>query len=186
MEQDPNINEQGFPIILEYGRFEFIRVLDSGGQGTVCLYKTLPHREVNPPYPDLVAVKFDPTTETNNLKETLFLKDMNKRIKEENLKVKIPEYIMHSFNKGRRFFVMTYLPHSIEDLVNSKGAEMKEEMTLKAAVKMLDAVEQYHKLGYLHRDIKPSNFRVKDGEVYITDFGTTIQYLDAQGVHIKE
>jgi serine/threonine protein kinase len=152
----------------------------------VCLYKSLPHRDVNPPYPEKVAVKFDPTTETTNLKETLFLKDMNKRIKEENLKVKIPEYLMHSFNKGRRFFVMTYLPESIDDLVNSKGPEKKDEMILEVAVKMLDAVEQYHKLGYLHRDIKPSNFRVKDGEVYITDFGTTIPYLDADGAHIKE
>lgn len=125
-EYDPNINDQGFPIILEYGRFEFIRVLDSGGQGTVCLYKSLPHRDVNPPYPELVAVKFDPSTETANLKETLFLKDMNKRIKEEKLRAKIPEYIMHSFYKSRRFFVMSYLPHSIDDLVNSKGAEKKD------------------------------------------------------------
>lgn len=37
---DPNINAQGFPIDLEYGRFLFEKQLDSGGQGVVCLYKT--------------------------------------------------------------------------------------------------------------------------------------------------
>ena len=84
MEQNENINEQGFPIDLDYGKFEFLRVLDSGGQGTVCLYKSLPNNNINPPYPELVAVKFDPTTETTNLKETLFLKDLNNKLKAEN------------------------------------------------------------------------------------------------------
>ena len=48
---------------------------------------------------------------------------------------------MHSFYKGRRFFVMTYLPHSINDLVNSKGPEHKEEMIYEVSVKMIEAVE---------------------------------------------
>ena len=72
MEKDPNINDQGFPLNLEYGKFEFIKVLESGGQGTVCLYKSLRQLYGNPHYPDLVAVKFDLTTEITNLKETLF------------------------------------------------------------------------------------------------------------------
>lgn len=59
-------------------------------------------------------------------------------------------------------------------------------MVLEAAVKMFDVVEKYHKLGYLHRNIKPSVFRVKDGEVYITNFATTIKYIDNEGAHIKE
>ena len=51
---------------------------------------------------------------------------------------------------------------------------------------MLDVLEKFHKLGFLHRDIKPSNFMVKDEEVYLTDFGTTVPYIDDQGNHIKE
>jgi serine/threonine protein kinase len=47
-------------------------------------------------------------------------------------------------------------------------------MISEVAVQMLDVLEKFHKLGYLHRDIKPSNFRVKDRQVYITDFGTQI------------
>ena len=51
---------------------------------------------------------------------------------------------------------------------------------------MLDVVEKFHELGFLHRDIKPSNFRVKDGEVYLTDFGTQTSYYikDSDKVHI--
>jgi serine/threonine protein kinase len=45
-------------------------------------------------------------------------------------------------------------------------------MITEAALQMFDAVRWLHGRGFLHRDIKPSNFRVKEGKVYITDFGT--------------
>lgn len=66
------------------------------------------------------------------------------------------------------------------------GTEKIDKMILEVAIKMIDAVENFHKLGYLHRNIKPSNFRVIDGEVYITDFSKTITYRDTDGIHIKE
>ena len=80
---------------------------------------------------------------------------------------------------------MSYLPHSLEDLINSKSDKNKELMIAEVAVKMLSVVEQFHNLGYIHNDIKPSNFRIKDGEVYIIDFGTEKPYMD-KNVHIKE
>ncbi len=74
-ENNENINEQGFPIDLDYGKFEFVKQLDSGGQGVVCLYKSKVQRDGSMLFPELVAVKFDPSNETANLKETLWLKD---------------------------------------------------------------------------------------------------------------
>jgi hypothetical protein len=74
-ENNENINDQGFPIDLDYGKFEFVKQLDSGGQGVVCLYRSKVQRDGSNPFPDLVAVKFDPSNETANLKETLWLKD---------------------------------------------------------------------------------------------------------------
>ena len=50
---------------------------------------------------------------------------------------------------------------------------------------MLEVLEKFHNLGFLHRDIKASNFRVKDGEVYLTDFGTAKNYI-VNGTHIEE
>ncbi len=87
-----------------------------------------------------MAVKFDPTTDTANLTETLFLRDMTKRVDEQKIQINIPKYYMHSSYKLRRFFVMTYLPESIEDLVKSKGELKRNEMLSETAVKMLDAV----------------------------------------------
>ena len=72
---DPNINQEGYPIDLDFGKFKFIKSLASGGQGVVCLYRSLPHKDVNPPFPELVAVKLDPSTDNINLKETLWLRD---------------------------------------------------------------------------------------------------------------
>ena len=40
------------------------------------------------------------------------------------------------------------------------------------APKMLEAVRQVHYTGHIHRDVKADNFRVHDGKIYITDFGT--------------
>ena len=141
MEGDPNINKEGFPIELEYGKFTFIRQLDAGGAGIVALYRSNPpNNGQNSPFPDEVAVKFDPGQETNNLTETLWLKEITARIDRENLSIKMPKYYLHSFYKGRRFFVMTYLPHSIDDLLMSKGPEMKDLMIAEVATKMLVAV----------------------------------------------
>lgn len=83
----------------------------------MCLYKT----QKGEIFPENVALKFDPSIETANLKETLILKDLTKRIDKEGIKINIPKYYMHSFYKGRRFFVMTYLPESINDFINSRG-----------------------------------------------------------------
>ncbi len=47
---------------------------------------------------------------------------------------------MHSFHRGRRFFVMKYLPESLEDLIKSKGEGKREEMLASTAVKMLEVV----------------------------------------------
>ena len=83
--RDSNINELGFPIDLDYGKFKFIKLIGTGSLGSVCLYKSLTKRDRKMLFPKFVAVKFDPTNETANLKETLWLKEQTKKIKEENI-----------------------------------------------------------------------------------------------------
>ena len=38
----------------------------------------------------------------------------------------------------------------------------------------------------MHRDVKPSNFRVHEGKLYITDFGTKIEYLSENSLHFGQ
>ena len=68
---------------------------------------------------------------------------------------KIPFYYLDSCYRNRKFFVMSYLPESIDDFISSSGEIGKERMIIKAAVQMFDAVKWLHGLGYVHRDIKP-------------------------------
>ena len=131
---DPKNNAKGYPEDLEYGKFQFVRELATGGAGMVALYKTLPDRNGNLQYPELVAIKFDPDTTTNNLTETLWLKNISKRIEDEHIEINMPKYYMHSFQNSRRFFVMTYLPQTINDLIMSKGPEKKDSMITEVAV----------------------------------------------------
>ena len=140
---EKKINDEGFPIDLEFGKFTYVRCLDSGGAGIVALYRTNPPKnDEKSPYPDLVAVKFDPSTETTNLTETLWLKGITERIKNENLSIRMPKYYLHSFFNGRRFFVMDYLPDSIDDLLKQNIEEMKDKELAVAdiALKMLIVV----------------------------------------------
>ena len=44
MNHDPYMNEQGFPLDLEYGKFLFVKKLYSDGKGLVCQYKSQPQK----------------------------------------------------------------------------------------------------------------------------------------------
>ncbi len=43
---------------------------------------------------------------------------------------------------------------------------------------MLECIRQVHLGNCAHRDIKPENFRVHQGKVCITDFGTILKFID--------
>ncbi len=70
------LSGEGYPVILEFGKFKFIKKISEGGCGEVCLYETQVTRNKQQPeyHPPLVAVKFDPGTENINLREALWLK----------------------------------------------------------------------------------------------------------------
>jgi hypothetical protein len=96
---------------LEYGKLKFDRMLATGGQGMVCLYRAQPPKNGQPQlFPDEVAVKFDPGKETANLGETLWLKEQTKQLAEKGTKINIPTYYLHSFKDGRRYLIISYLP----------------------------------------------------------------------------
>ena len=75
---------------------------------------------------------------------------------------------------------MTYFEQSLEDHIGvrvSQGQPLSEILA-DISVQMLECIEQVHKRYHIHRDIKPENFRVHDGRVRITDFGTILRYKE--------
>ena len=55
---------------------------------------------------------------------------------------------------------------------------------------MLEAIENFHKFGFVHNDIKPHNFVVglgsKSNKIHLIDFGFSSEYLDDKtGQHVE-
>ena len=50
-----------------------------------------------------------------------------------------------------------------------------KETVVKIAIKLIDAIEAFHKSNYVHRDVKPGNFVFGPNndfeKIYIIDFG---------------
>ena len=61
---------------------------------------------------------------------------------------------------------------------------------LRIVLKLMDALENLHEIGYIHRDIKPENVCVdleaNDGDFYLVDLGLATPYLDEEGKHIPQ
>jgi casein kinase 1 len=48
----------------------------------------------------------------------------------------------------------------------------------------IDILESIHKHFVIHRDIKPQNFMIKDGELFLIDFGLATFYIDENKTHV--
>ncbi|MCU0480735.1 MAG: protein kinase [Anaerolineae bacterium] len=70
---------------------------------------------------------------------------------------------------GQPFFTMTLL----EDAQNLAQASINQPLNTKIdfAMQILQALSYIHRRDILHRDLKPSNVLVKNGHVYVVDFG---------------
>ena len=51
-------------------------------------------------------------------------------------------------------------------------------------VKCISILESIHNNMVIHRDIKPQNFMVKDGELFLIDFGLATFYLNEEQYHV--
>jgi serine/threonine protein kinase len=50
-------------------------------------------------------------------------------------------------------------------------------------LKILDIIEHIHRFFVLHRDIKPANCMIKDGDIFLIDFGLSTFYMNENGEH---
>ena len=60
---------------------------------------------------------------------------------------------------------------------------MSIDCACEVGIKMVNAVESLHELGYLHQDIKPENMVRRGNDVVLINMSQADNFLDAKGDH---
>ena len=79
--------------------------------------------------------------------------------------------------------VMTYYEGSLNDYINTKT--VTENKINSIMIQCIRILESIHNNVVIHRDIKPHNFMLKNGELYLIDFGLATFYIDENRMHIS-
>jgi serine/threonine protein kinase len=84
---------------------------------------------------------------------------------------------------GSMGFIMPLYECSLSEY--SKKKEFTTAIVQSIMIQAISILESIHKHFVIHRDIKPQNFMIKDGELYLIDFGFATFYVNADKEHIS-
>ena len=80
--------------------------------------------------------------------------------------------------------VFSYYTISLYDYFHIKPLDNeKKKYIMRTCIEMLESI---HKHFVIHRDIKPHNFMIRDGELFLIDFGLATFYIGPDGDHIED
>lgn len=97
----------------------------------------------------------------------------------------IPSVYWYGVHLEYRCIVMSYYSNSLQDYFDKKGPVPANTLG-SLMIKCINILDNIHRYYVLHRDIKPQNFMIRDGELYIIDFGLSTYYVDGDGEHIEK
>ena len=95
----------------------------------------------------------------------------------------IPKIYWYGLYDKYTCLVMTYFSHSLQDFYERKGTIENNKMNILIS-QCIEILENIHKCFIVHLDIKPQNFMIKEGEVYLIDFGFAKVFIDENEKHI--
>ena len=96
----------------------------------------------------------------------------------------IPSIYWYGVHLDFRCIVMSYFSHSLQDYYEKKGALPLDALG-SLMIKCIDSLSSIHKYYVLHRDIKPHNFMMRDGDIFVIDFGLSTYYMNGDGEHLE-
>ena len=101
---------------------------------------------------------------------------------EHNIK-QIPTVYWYGIFMNCPTLAMTYYKNSLEDYIKHKPINHEKMDTIMGLI--LEILENVHKNLVIHRDIKPGNIMMKNGELFLIDFGLSTFYVDEDFIHIE-
>ncbi len=97
----------------------------------------------------------------------------------------IPKIYWFGKHNGYTCLVMSYFSCSLNEYILKKGP-IETKKLASIMCKCIDVIESIHRHHILHRDIKPHNFMIKDGDIYMIDFGLSSVFIDENEKHIHK
>jgi len=170
LHSNPNEFEQDTVFI--NNKYKIVKSLGQGKFGTVC-------RGINTKSGLHVAIKM----ESQNAKIKLLKNETTilNYLYNENCR-DIPAVFWYGLHRETVCLVMTLYECSLFDYVKRKTLSVSKIENI--MIQCLSALENIHSKFVLHRDIKPQNFMIKDGNIYVIDFGFSGFYIE--GCEISE
>jgi len=96
----------------------------------------------------------------------------------------IPIVFWYGIYKESVSLVMSLYECSLHDYIKIK--ELSPNKINSIMVYAISILESIHNNYVLHRDIKPQNFMLKEGELYLIDFGMSTFYIDEESSHLND
>jgi serine/threonine protein kinase len=93
----------------------------------------------------------------------------------------IPEIFYYGSFENHPCLVFTLYECSLYDYMRHKEIAIEHMNIL--MIKMLNIFINIHKAYVVHRDIKPQNFMIKNGDIFLIDFGLATFFVDETGSH---
>jgi serine/threonine protein kinase len=152
-------------------------IIAKGGFGTIYRGK---HKRTG----EVVAVKTESHANTTLRHETRMLQYLY-----ENGVRKIPAVYWYGVcelfcDVKSQVLILPFFVCNLETYIQHKPMTASQLAAL--TIKCLDIVQQIHAKFVVHRDIKPANFMIKNGDIYLIDFGLATFYLDQYSQHRED
>ena len=94
----------------------------------------------------------------------------------------VPSVFWYGLYMDNLCLVMTLYDCSLFDYIQKK--KLTENQIHSIMKKCIDIIEIIHNNFVLHRDIKPQNIMIKEGDLFLIDFGFSSFYIGDDGNHI--
>ena len=93
----------------------------------------------------------------------------------------IPSIYWYGIHENNPCLIITLYECSLFDYMKHRKITIEKMNIL--MLKTIDIIEHIHRFFVLHRDIKPANFMIKDGDIFLIDFGLSTFYMNENGEH---